>query len=84
MGHFQCVGERSRLVGLEKQKLLEQVSLKTHHCIIHQEALCGQVHKMDDAMTTMMKTVNFIRVRDLNHRYYILQYIIEEYSPHHH
>ena len=38
------------------------------HCIIHQENLCGKSVKMQNVMSVVVKTVNFVRVRGLNHR----------------
>ena len=37
-------------------------------CIIHQENLCGKSVKMQNVMSVVVKTMNFVRARGLNHR----------------
>lgn len=65
------VGRKSGVVGLLKAELVKlegSEQLIASHCIIHQENLCAKELKMDHVMTVVVKTVNFIRARGLNHR----------------
>ena len=61
--------ERVGLIGLLRDKMQTLgVSIQAIHCIIHQEALCGKRLDMNNVMIVVVKTVNFIRSRALNHR----------------
>ena len=63
--------ENVGVVGLLKAKLSMVGVPETFaaiHCILHQEALCGKSLKMKEVMDVVVKTVNFIRARGLNHR----------------
>ncbi|XP_067435744.1 general transcription factor II-I repeat domain-containing protein 2A-like [Thunnus thynnus] len=41
------------------------------HCIIHQETLCKSVLQLDHVVKPVVKLVNFIRARGLQHRQFI-------------
>ncbi|KAI0238315.1 General transcription factor II-I repeat domain-containing protein 2A, partial [Lamellibrachia satsuma] len=45
-------------------------------CFIHQENLCGKSVKMQNVMSVVVKTVNFVRARGLNHRQF--QHLLAE------
>jgi hypothetical protein len=79
------LSEKVGVVGLLKDKLH---SLSPHgtnftsiHCILHQEALCGKNLQMKGVMDTVVKTVNFIRSRALNHRQFT-SFLLNNESQH--
>lgn len=51
------------------------------HCIIHQESLCKSVLQLDHVTKTMVKLVNLIQARGLNHRQFIQ--LLEESGAEH-
>ncbi|XP_051997402.1 general transcription factor II-I repeat domain-containing protein 2-like [Xyrauchen texanus] len=51
------------------------------HCIIHQEVLCKSVLQLDHVVKVVVKLVNFIRARGLNHRQFI-QFLEETDADH--
>lgn len=51
------------------------------HCIIHQESLCKSVLQLDHVTKTVVKLVNLVRARGLNHRQFIQ--LLEESGAEH-
>ncbi|XP_056642617.1 general transcription factor II-I repeat domain-containing protein 2-like [Diorhabda sublineata] len=52
------------------------------HCIIHQQNLCSKSIRLHNVMNVVVKTINFIRSRGLNHRQFktFLDEISSEYN----
>ncbi|XP_067407567.1 general transcription factor II-I repeat domain-containing protein 2A-like [Emydura macquarii macquarii] len=70
-GAPQMVGRKAGVAAKLKEKLLavtQQYQFCNLHCILHQEALCSKTLKLDKVLDVVIKTVNFIRARGLNHR----------------
>lgn len=68
------ISQNVGVVGLTKKKLNSLgtgINFVSIHCILHQEALCGKSIKMKEVMDIVVKTINFIRSRGLNHRQFI-------------
>ena len=43
-------------------------SVMQFHCVLHQDTLCAKSLKMENVMSVVTKTVNFIRSKGLRHR----------------
>ncbi|KAL4125892.1 hypothetical protein QTP88_010129 [Uroleucon formosanum] len=69
-GAKSMVGKNIGFVGLLCKS---DINVPAIHCIIHQEALCGKIMKLDNIMNTVFKITNLIRGgnRSLNHRNFI-------------
>ncbi|XP_053319641.1 general transcription factor II-I repeat domain-containing protein 2-like [Spea bombifrons] len=66
-------------------QLKEKVCVPSFHCIIHQESLCCELFKsgeLHEVMEEVIKIVNFIRARALNHRQFLgyLEEVEAEYG----
>ena len=59
-------GKNNGFVALFKQCVNHEIL--NNHCLIHQEQLCAQKLNIKHLMTDIVKLVNFIRSRGLNHR----------------
>lgn len=70
-GAPQMVGRKAGVATKLKEKLqaMNNSDQQIHsiHCIIHRKVLCSKILKMDHVMDVVIKTVNFIRARGLNH-----------------
>jgi hypothetical protein len=63
------VGKNEGLVALlRKEPELGGRDFVHYHCLIHQEDLCAKTIGFDNAMKVIMRVINFIRTRGLNHR----------------
>ena len=71
-GAPSMVGKEKGFVALlEKERIISgsnTVKLVKVHCIIHQENLCSKSLRMKSVMEIVVKTINYIRARGLNHR----------------
>lgn len=70
-GAPSMVGKKAGVVAKLREKVQTEnpeQEFWNFHCIIHQEALCSRSLKMDNVMDVVIKTVNFIRAKGLNHR----------------
>ena len=66
-------------VGLLKSALKEKIDITIFHCIIHQQNLCAKSLKSTHVMGPVIKAINFIRARGLNH--WQLQKFLEDLDP---
>ncbi|KAK3928246.1 General transcription factor II-I repeat domain-containing protein 2 [Frankliniella fusca] len=86
-GAAVMTGRHTGLVARLRQRVREAGSATDVvgiHCIIHREALCAKVVRLEHVMSVVVKTVNFIRVKGhgLNHSDFqtFLKDIEAEYS----
>ena len=59
-------GKHNGFITLFKESVDHEIL--SYHCLIHQQQLCAQKLNMKHLMTDLVKAVNFIRPRGLNHR----------------
>ncbi|XP_066945264.1 general transcription factor II-I repeat domain-containing protein 2A-like [Macrobrachium rosenbergii] len=59
-------GKHNGFITLFKESVDHEIL--SYHCLIHQQQLCAQKLNMKHLMTDLVKAVNFIRSRVLNHR----------------
>ncbi|XP_056440141.1 general transcription factor II-I repeat domain-containing protein 2A-like [Gadus chalcogrammus] len=80
------VGAQKGLTALVKKEMsrlsLDPSDLVVCHCIIHQESLCAHSLKLNNVMTTVVSTINFIKSRGLNNRQFkeLLSELESEYG----
>ncbi|XP_066239740.1 general transcription factor II-I repeat domain-containing protein 2-like [Saccopteryx leptura] len=65
--------QKAGVVGLKDKRNRLSLSgpFAAIHCILHQEALCAKNIQLKEVMDVVVKTVNFIRARGLNHRQFV-------------
>ena len=83
-GAPSMVGKEKGIVALlEKERIISgsnTVKLVKVHCIIHQENLCSKSLRMKSVMEIVVKTINYIRARGLNHRQFLLDEMESQYG----
>ena len=69
-GASSMCGSRQGLVKLMQNETSKvgNNSVMQFHCVLHQEPLCAKSLKMENVMSVVTKTVNFIRSKGLRHR----------------
>ncbi|XP_026116348.1 general transcription factor II-I repeat domain-containing protein 2B-like [Carassius auratus] len=69
-GAPSMTGKKNGLVALVQRKLEEENAdaAVVLHCIIHQQALCSKCLKYEHVMSVVLKCINYIRSRSLQHR----------------
>ncbi|XP_056637725.1 general transcription factor II-I repeat domain-containing protein 2-like [Diorhabda sublineata] len=80
-GAPSMVGLRKGFIGILNEKATED-DLIVLYCIIHQQNLCSKSIRLHNVMNVVVKTINFIRSRGLNHRQFktFLDEISAEYN----
>ncbi|XP_026326221.1 general transcription factor II-I repeat domain-containing protein 2-like [Hyposmocoma kahamanoa] len=85
-GAPSMVGLRKGFIGILNEKAtalnVQKDDLIVLHCIIHQQNLCSKSIRLQHVMDVVVKTINFIRSRGLNHRQFkgFLDEISAEYN----
>ena len=65
-GAPSLTGKHNGFITLFKESVHHEIL--SYHCLIHQQQLCAQKLNIKHLMTDLVKAVNFIKSRGLNHR----------------
>ena len=68
MEHQQWLEKKKGFISFLQEHIGIYHKLIKLHCIVHQDALCAKSINFKDIMAVLLKTVNFILSRGLNHR----------------
>jgi hypothetical protein len=84
-GAPSMTGKKSGFVSLVKakqQEISSQMVAISFQCIIHQQALCSKLANLENVMSVVVKTINYIKTRGINHRQFqsFLNEIESEYT----
>ena len=83
-GAGSMVGENKGIVTLIEKGVVGEIRIKfvKLHCIMHQQVLCAKSASLNDVMSLVIKDVNFILSRCLNHKPFreMLKEIDSEYG----